>query len=46
MKASPLSSRAARVHGGRTIYVSGLYAEKPGGGEDEVRESDLKKFGP
>lgn len=34
---SPLFSRAARVHGGKTIYISGLYAEEPGSGEAQVR---------
>jgi enamine deaminase RidA (YjgF/YER057c/UK114 family) len=38
MTKSPLYSRVARVHGGKTIYVSGLYAEKPGSGEAQVRD--------
>ena len=37
MKASPLYSRVARVCGGKTVYVSGLYADKPGSGEAQVR---------
>jgi len=38
LKASPLYSRVARLHGGKTIYVSGLYAEKPGSTEAQVRD--------
>jgi enamine deaminase RidA (YjgF/YER057c/UK114 family) len=38
MKPSPLYSRVACVHGGKMIYVSGLFAEKPGSGEAQVRD--------
>lgn len=38
IKASPLFSRVARVCGGKTIYVSGLYADRPGSGEAQVRD--------
>jgi len=33
MKASPVFSRVARIHGDRRIYVSGLIAEEAGDGE-------------
>lgn len=35
--ASPVYSRVARVHGGKRIYISGLYADEPGDGEAQVR---------
>lgn len=36
--ASPLYSRVARAHAGPIVYLSGLYAEKPGDGEAQVRD--------
>lgn len=38
VKPSPVSSRVARVHGGKRIYVSGLFAQKAGDGEAQVRD--------
>jgi len=38
VKPSPVYSRVARVHGGKRIYVSGLFAEKAGSGEAQVRD--------
>jgi len=38
MKASPVYSRVARIHGNRRIYISGLYASEPGGGEEQVQD--------
>lgn len=35
--ASPVYSRLARIHGGKRIYISGLYAEEPGDGQAQVR---------
>ncbi len=36
MKASPVFSRVARIHGDRRIYVSGLFADESATAEDEV----------
>lgn len=36
MTASPVYAKVTRVHADKTIYVAGLYAPKPGTGEDEV----------
>ena len=38
MKSSPVFSRVTRLYGNRRIYLSGLYASKPGDGESEVRD--------
>lgn len=38
MTASPVFSRVARVHGGRTVYVSGLYARSRTDAEGQIRE--------
>jgi enamine deaminase RidA (YjgF/YER057c/UK114 family) len=45
MTASPIYSRIARINGGKTIYISGLYAQpadgdpsSPASGEREVKE--------
>jgi len=35
--ASPVYSRLARVHGGKRVYISGLYADEPGDGHAQVR---------
>ena len=37
VKASPTYSRVARIHGGKRIYISGLYSGKPGDGQAQVR---------
>lgn len=37
MKSSPVFSRVARIHGSDRIYVSGLYSEKSGDGDSQVR---------
>lgn len=37
LKASPVFSRTARIHGGRRIYVSGLYSAEPGDGAWQTR---------
>jgi len=37
MKSSPVFSRVARIHGNDRIYTSGLYANKAGDGENQVR---------
>lgn len=37
VKASPVYSRVAQVHGGKRIYVSGLYADEPGDAEAQIR---------
>ena len=37
VKPSPTYSRVARIHGGKRIYISGLYSEKPGDGQAQVR---------
>lgn len=36
-KAPPLASRIARAHSDKRIYISGLYADKPGSAEAQVR---------
>jgi enamine deaminase RidA (YjgF/YER057c/UK114 family) len=36
MKASPLFARVVRINRGDVIYTAGLYAEKPGTGEEQV----------
>lgn len=36
--ASPVYSRVARVHGPKTIYISGLCAQQPGSGEEQIRD--------
>jgi enamine deaminase RidA (YjgF/YER057c/UK114 family) len=38
MQASPVFSRVARLGPGKTVYVSGLYAARARGAEEEVRE--------
>lgn len=37
LKTSPIYSRAARIHGDRRIYISGLCADQPGDGQQQVR---------
>jgi len=37
MTASPVYSRVACVHGGKRIYISGLYADEPGDAEAQIR---------
>ncbi len=38
MKASPVYSRVARIHGDKRIYISGLYSSRPGNGEEQTRD--------
>jgi enamine deaminase RidA (YjgF/YER057c/UK114 family) len=38
IKPSPLYSRVARTQGGQTVYLSGLYAEKSGSAEAQIRD--------
>jgi enamine deaminase RidA (YjgF/YER057c/UK114 family) len=38
MTASPVFSRVARLHGGPTIYISGLYGRKASPSADQVKE--------
>ncbi len=38
MKASPVYSRVARIHGNKRIYVSGLYASSPGSGQEQTKD--------
>ena len=38
LKASPVFSRVARIHGDRRIYVSGLYSTVDGNGEIQTRD--------
>ena len=37
LKASPVFSRVARIHGERRIYISGLYSDEAGDGEKQTR---------
>ena len=37
-KASPVYSKVARVHGGKRVYISGLYAAQPGDGTAQVKD--------
>ena len=37
VKASPVYSKVARVHGGKRAYISGLYAAEPGDGAAQVK---------
>jgi enamine deaminase RidA (YjgF/YER057c/UK114 family) len=37
MKGSPLFARVVRINRGDVLYTPGLYAEKPGTGEEQVR---------
>ncbi|HUG19168.1 MAG TPA: RidA family protein, partial [Planctomycetaceae bacterium] len=37
LKASPVFSRTARIHGDRRIYISGLYSAEPGDGAQQTR---------
>ena len=38
IKPSPLYSRVARTHRGKIVYLSGLYAEKSGSAEAQIRD--------
>ncbi|MBC8352802.1 MAG: RidA family protein [Planctomycetes bacterium] len=38
MKSSPVFSRVARIHGNDRIFVSGIYAEQAGSGEEQVKD--------
>ena len=38
LSASPAYSRIARVHGGKRIFISGLYARQPGNHEQQIRD--------
>jgi len=37
-KASPVYSKVACVHGGKRVYISGLYANQPGDGAAQVKD--------
>ncbi len=37
VKTSPVYSKVARVHGGKRVYISGLFAAEPGNGADQVK---------